>query len=163
MSSVTHRRAAAPAAAAVSDSSSDDTGAVPVAFRSNESKEFFVHSLLMLVLLLCISATATYLYFRPSFTAASASAPDPARTMSASASASAALFDAVSKENLEGVEAALSKGDNPNALNAQGQAPLHVIVTKSFRNANTCKEKQTTADTAWRSSHNRKSCYVYVC
>lgn len=32
---------------------------------------------------------------------------------------------------------ALKNGDSPNQLDAHGQAPLHVIVTKSFRNENT--------------------------
>lgn len=91
----------------------------------------------MLGLLLCISALATYLYYRPpAFLAASnlstaASAPKM--------SSASSLFDAVSKEDIDGVNAALAKGENANALNAQGQAPLHVICTKSFRNANTCE------------------------
>jgi ankyrin repeat protein len=48
-----------------------------------------------------------------------------------------ALFDFVQKDDYDGVTTSLSNGDNPNQLNSSGNSPLHVIVTKSFRNQNT--------------------------
>lgn len=129
MAVVRLRRPSEAVAASVSTSPSD--------FRSNESNAFFTLSVLMLMLLLCISALATYLYFRVDPSASVS--PSAAATIMSASAPSAALFEAVSTENLEAVNAALTKGDNPNAFNAGGQAALHVIATKSFRNANTCQ------------------------
>jgi hypothetical protein len=63
---------------------------------------------------------------------ASASTLSHLSTPLSMASASS-LISAVEAGNLDGVKKALAAGESPDTLNAQGQAPLHIIVTQSFR------------------------------
>jgi ankyrin repeat protein len=54
-----------------------------------------------------------------------------------SASSSLPIHAAASSLNPDALRAALAAGDSPDALDAQGQAPLHILATKSFRNEHT--------------------------
>ena len=52
-------------------------------------------------------------------------------------SASSSLFSALEKDDLATVEKSIQEGVDPNQFNQTGNAPLHVITSKSFRNPNT--------------------------